>query len=79
MENIEANLKRANLLAEKIGFEKIWNIEVTEFGVHIQAYRNVGVGAILINMKFKTICRAPFAYEIMTRGKFYKVTITTNK
>lgn len=79
MEKIEANLKRANLLAEKIGFEKIWNIEVTEFGVHIQAYRNMGVEAILRNLKFKTIWESSLGYEIATRGRYYKVTITTNK
>lgn len=78
MENIEANLKRANLLAEKIGFEKIWNIEVTEFGVHIQAYKLMGVYKILDNSRFK-VHSMDTDSVIMTRGKFYKVTITTIK
>lgn len=53
MENIEANIKRANLLAEKIGFEKIWVIQATEFRVEILTYANKGVEDILKSLKFE--------------------------
>ena len=53
MENIEANLKRVNLLAEKIGFEKIWAIQATEFRVEIYTYANKGVEDILKSLKFE--------------------------
>lgn len=78
MENIEANLKRANLLAEKIGYEKIWNIEVTEFGVHIRAYKCMGVYKILDNPRFK-VHSMDTDSVIVKRGKHLTITITTNK
>ena len=53
MENIEANLKRANLLAEKIGFDKIWAIQATEFRADIFTYANKGVEDILTSLKFE--------------------------
>lgn len=53
MENIKANLMRANLLAEKIGYDKIWAIQVTEFRVEILAYANKGVEDILTGLKFE--------------------------
>ena len=53
MENIQANLMRANLLAEKIGYDKIWSIQATEFRVEILAYANKGVEDILTGLKFE--------------------------
>lgn len=53
MENIQANLMRANLLAEKIGYDKIWAIQTTEFRVEILAYANKGVEDILTGLKFE--------------------------
>ena len=53
MENIEANLKRVNLLAEKIGYDKIWAIQTSEFRIEILTYANKGVDDILTGLKFK--------------------------
>ena len=52
MKDIESNLKRANLLAEKIGYDKIWNIEVTRYEIAIMAYANSGVESIVESIGF---------------------------
>lgn len=53
MEAIQANLMRANLLAEKIGYDKIWAIQATEFRVDIHTYAKKGVEDILTGLKFE--------------------------
>ena len=53
MEAIKANLMRANLLAEKIGYEKIWVVQANEFRVEICTYANKGVEEILTGLKFE--------------------------
>ena len=55
MKNIRRNMVIAQSLAEQIGYEKIWDIDVSEYSVRILTYAGYGVADIVLSLGFQQV------------------------